>query len=89
MVLGAYEQMFNAPDANTLDKYERRFHWFKKTLKEFDVKWAGVFPEYWGMPCFLIYEFCSCTRIAITEILNAQGNNSDVAVLMSALLTTI
>ena len=38
-------------------------------MKDFEAKWTGVFPDYWGINCYLVYEFCSITRIALTEIL--------------------
>lgn len=48
-----------------------------------------IFPEYWGITCHLIYEFCSLTRLQVTETLEAKAHNADVAVLMKALQSTL
>ena len=47
MVLDGYVQAFNQAENKNLDKYERRFAWISRNLKEFENRWNGIFPEYW------------------------------------------
>ena len=54
-------------------------------MEEFNEKFGRVVPEEWGMDCLLLYEFCSITRIHITNTLERTANTSNVAVLMKAL----
>ncbi len=44
-----------------------------------------MIPIEWGMDCLLLYEFCSITRIHITNILERTSTNTSVAILMKAL----
>lgn len=69
IVLEGYQQTFKDPENEQLDKHERRFGWLWRRLKEFDNKWNGIFPEYWGIHCYIVYEFCGLTRLSTTETL--------------------
>lgn len=62
-----------------------------RSLKEFDSQNGTIFPEYWGMTYNIIYEFCGITRIQITNMLEkkAMSSDTDVAVLMKALQSTL
>ena len=85
LTLKSYSSAFSRSENQSLDQHERRFAWLWRDLDDFEKKWAGVFPEYWGMTCMLIYEFCSLTRIGCTETLEKYANNTDLTVLMKAL----
>lgn len=58
-------------------------------MDEFEGKFGTVFPEYWGINCFLLYEFCSVTRLHLTTILERGGGSSNVAILMKSLDLTL
>lgn len=40
-----------------------------RAMKDYDTIWNTVFPEYWGMLCYIYHEFCGSTRLHLTEIL--------------------
>lgn len=48
-----------------------------------------MFPEYWGIHCFILYEFCSITRLHLTNILEKGVSSSNVAILMKSLEVTL
>lgn len=52
-----------------------------------DFKFGNVFPEYWGINCFILYEFCSITRLHLMGILEKGAPN--VAILMKSLDVTL
>lgn len=89
MVLAPYQQMYSQQENATLENTERRYGWIKRKMDEFEGKFGQVFPEYWGINCFLLYEFCSVTRLHLTMILERGGGNSNVAILMKSLDLTL
>eukprot|EP00828_Plagiopyla_frontata_P010156 TRINITY_DN1532_c0_g1_i3.p1 TRINITY_DN1532_c0_g1~~TRINITY_DN1532_c0_g1_i3.p1 ORF type:complete len:676 (-),score=86.16 TRINITY_DN1532_c0_g1_i3:49-1836(-) len=88
ILLRPYEDVFLQPENCQLEQTERRYSWLWRQLKEFDMNFSGIFPQYWGMHCYIIYEFCSITRLQLTQILESR-NQHDVNVLMKALQITI
>jgi vacuolar protein sorting-associated protein 53 len=84
-----YQDLYSHAENSSLENTEKRYGWLWRNLKEFDNKYGKIFPEYWGMHCHLIYEFCGITRIQITEMLEKRALSSNVAVLMKALESTL
>lgn len=82
-------QIFEQPEYSSFDKYDRRFSELQRRLKEFQSRWNGVFPEYWGIICYIIYEFCSQTMISVSDLLKKNGRNIDTKLLIDALTITI
>ena len=54
-------------------------------MEDFNSKYQSIIPTEWGMDCLLLYEFCSITRIHLTETLGKTYNSVNVAVLMKSL----
>jgi hypothetical protein len=67
-----YTELFTQPENRNLENTERRYAWLARTLKEFDTKFASVFPEYWAVHCALYVEFSSVTRLHINDILERK-----------------
>ena len=57
-------------------------------MKEFESKWNGVFPEWWGIVAHLINEFCGFTRVAITRIFE-KNPNQDLTIMLRCLSQTM
>lgn len=91
LALKPYSETFLTAENSSLENTERRYGWLLRTIKEFEAQFSVVFPEYWGMVCNIIYEFCGITRIQITNLLEKKSVASDVqvAVLMKALQSTL
>lgn len=49
-------------DASKLDRFERRFAWFRARLDERRGVWA-LFPEAWRVPQTLCLTFCKITKV--------------------------
>ena len=58
-------------------------------MENFNDKFGKVLPIEWGMDCLLLYEFCSITRIHLTQILERTASTVSVAILMKALELSI
>lgn len=91
LILKPYSETFQTNENSSLENTERRYGWLLRSLKEFESQNGTIFPEYWGMICNIIYEFCGITRIQITNMLEkkAMSSDTDVAVLMKALQSTL
>ena len=89
IVLEPYNKTFASDENSSLENTERRYGWLWRTWKEFDMIFNNVFPLYWGIQCSIFYEFCGDTRVQTTRTLEIKSNNTDVAVLMKALQTTL
>ena len=89
LILKPYNETFQSNENASLENTERRYGWLLRSLKEYEQQFSSIFPEYWGMTCNIIYEFCGITRIQITNMLEKKAMNSDVAVLMKALQSTL
>jgi hypothetical protein len=48
---------------------EKRYVWFRRALKELDVRYDGVFPKQWRMSQRFCEQFCNVTRSAIEDSL--------------------
>lgn len=58
-----YQTIFSmSGDAAKLDRFERRFAWFKQRLEERKEVW-GVFPASWRVPQTLCLTFCKITKV--------------------------
>lgn len=51
-------------DAAKLDRFERRFAWFKGRLEERKEVW-GLFPAAWRVPQVLCLTFCKITKVCV------------------------
>jgi hypothetical protein len=61
-----YQTIFSmSGDAAKLDRFERRFAWFKGRLEERKELWA-VFPTHWRVPQTLCLTFCKITKVRAT-----------------------
>ena len=66
-ILNPYTETFEMKENQSIDKFERRFGWMWRNMKEYESKWEGVFPSYWGASCFLLYEFCGLTKMSVQK----------------------
>jgi hypothetical protein len=65
-----YQTIFSmSGDAAKLDRFERRFTWFKGRLEDRKEVWA-VFPQSWRVPQTLCLTFCKITKVG-SELLDA------------------
>lgn len=93
--LREYRQIFKATDeAGSLDNISRRFAWFNRALKTYDIEHSPVFPQYWRVNEMLANSFCSGTRDDFRGILErstkrAEGPSLDVNLLLSCLQETL
>ena len=69
VVLRPYNEEFTKPANATIEVIERRYPWINRRLKEIETIYEGIFPDYWGMRCFILHEFCGMTRLHIADIL--------------------
>ncbi|KAG2492670.1 hypothetical protein HYH03_009085 [Edaphochlamys debaryana] len=80
-----------AAHATRLDKFERRFAWFRSRLEEKREVW-GVFPEHWRVPQVLCLTFCKITKAHLKRILSDDealaGLRTDVGPLVKAVVAT-
>ena len=59
-------------------------------MEDFNNTFEKVFPKEWGVHCYIYYEFCSITRLNLTEILEKTSyQNVNVAILMKSLECTL
>lgn len=69
IILKQYQEQYGNAEAAILENTEKRFGFIKRKMEDFNQKFGKVLPAEWGMDCLLLYEFCSITRIHITNIL--------------------
>ena len=69
IILKQYEEQYGDPENAVLENTERRFGFIKRKMENFNDRFGKVLPIEWGMDCLLLYEFCSITRIHLTQIL--------------------
>jgi vacuolar protein sorting-associated protein 53 len=89
IILKQYEEQYGSPDNAVLENTERRFGFIKRKMEDFNERFGKVLPLEWGMDCLLLYEFCSITRIHLTQILERTASTVSVAILMKALELSI
>lgn len=80
--------------AGSLDNISRRFSWFNRMLKTYDVEHAAIFPPYWHVNEMLANAFCESTRDDFKGILQRSarrpdGQTFDVNLLLSCLQETL
>ena len=88
--MGAYQQIFstNEPPSTKLEKTDRRYAWMKKLLSRKQPFW-DVFPKSWEVSSLLCTSFCKITKAHLSETLDSQRDNLDVANLLKALHSTL
>lgn len=60
-------------ETSKLDRFERRFAWFRSRLEDKKDQWA-IFPESWEIPRTLCLTFCNITKAHLKQILsNDEG----------------
>jgi hypothetical protein len=58
-------------DAASLDQIERRFSWFRRILREMEVRFASTFPVHWRVPHRLCVAFIMMTNDQLLLVLNS------------------
>ena len=89
IILGPYNEEFSKPENATIELIERRYPWILRKLKEVEEKYYDVFPHYWGLKCFILREFCSCTYVHLMDIFEKKANQIEVVSLLKALQSTL
>ncbi|KAL5113468.1 Vacuolar protein sorting-associated protein 53 [Pleosporales sp. CAS-2024a] len=93
--LREYRQVFRGNDeAASLDNISRRYSWFNRMMKTYDVEHAALFPPYWRVNEMLANSFCEGTREDFKGILQrsmrrGDGQTLDVHLLLSCLQETL
>eukprot|EP00878_Enallax_costatus_P033636 GHUV01037174.1.p1 GENE.GHUV01037174.1~~GHUV01037174.1.p1 ORF type:complete len:827 (+),score=323.16 GHUV01037174.1:597-3077(+) len=85
-----YQTIFSmSGDAAKLDRFERRFAWFKQRLEERKEVW-GVFPASWRVPQTLCLTFCKITKAAVKRLLSDSEEvvREDVGPLIKTVVAT-
>ena len=80
--------------AGSLDNISRRYAWFNRMLKTYDIEHAAIFPVHWRVNELLANSFCEGTRDDYKNILQrsarrADGQTLDVNLLLSCLQQTL
>ena len=91
--LRQYRQIFKGDqEAGSLDNIDRRYSWFKKTLKAYDDEHAAIFPTHWRVNEIMANVFAEGTRDDYKGILSRttrSGQTLDVKLLLSCLQQTL
>ncbi|KAI1617846.1 Vps53-like protein [Exophiala viscosa] len=91
--LRQYRHIFKGDqEAGSLDNIDRRYAWFKKTLKVYDEEHAAIFPPHWRVNEVLANAFAEGTRDDYKGILlrtTRNGQAIDVRLLLSCLQQTL
>ncbi|KIX99045.1 uncharacterized protein Z520_05506 [Fonsecaea multimorphosa CBS 102226] len=91
--LRQYRHIFKGDqEAGSLDNIDRRYAWFKKTLKIYDEEHAAIFPSHWRVNEILANVFAEGTREDYKGILartTRNGQTIDVQLLLSCLQQTL
>lgn len=88
--MAVYQTIFSmSGDAAKLDRFERRFAWFKGRLDERKEVW-GLFPTAWRVPQVLCLTFCKITKAAVKRVLSDSEEvvADDVGALLKAVVAT-
>jgi len=72
-MLRPYQEIFEPgkPDSE-FENARRRFSWLKRTLKEYEEKYLGVFLDHWYIEHMIAQEFCRQTKLHLDEILSLK-----------------
>lgn len=93
--LREYRQVFRGNDeAGSLDNISRRYSWFNRMLKTYDLEHAALFPPHWRVNEVLASAFCDSTKQDYKDMLKRQSNRMegqtmDVNLLLAALQETL
>lgn len=91
--LRQYRTIFRGDqEAGSLDNIDRRYAWFRKTMKIFDEEHAAIFPQHWRVGEILAHVFAEGTREDYKGILSRStrgGQTLDVRLLLSCLQQTL
>ena len=91
--LRQYRHIFKGDqEAGSLDNIDRRYAWFRKTLKVYDEDHAAIFPPHWRVNEILANVFAEGTRDDFKGILSRttrNGQTIDVKLLLSCLQQTL
>lgn len=97
--VGVHPMRFRDTDADhiqagSLDNIGRRYSWFTRMMKTYDVEHASIFPSYWRVNEMLANSFCEGTREDFKAILQrsmrrGDGQTLDVDLLLSCLQETL
>jgi vacuolar protein sorting-associated protein 53 len=70
--MGVYSAVFSASatDARMLDRFERRYTWYRQRLEEKAPVWEAIFPASWRVPQTLALAFCKVTKAALARLLS-------------------
>eukprot|EP00052_Salpingoeca_macrocollata_P024764 m.223021 g.223021 ORF g.223021 m.223021 type:complete len:878 (+) comp22314_c4_seq5:1676-4309(+) len=84
-----YQSVFNpSAEAAWVDKIDRRYAWFKRTLASYMESCAEIFPEEWTVPELIAVRFCELTRSELARLLHDRHADLDVKLLLFALVKT-
>ncbi|KAI9687285.1 MAG: Vacuolar protein sorting-associated protein 53 [Bathelium mastoideum] len=93
--LREYRQIFRGnEEAGSLDNISRRYSWFNRMLRTYDMEHANIFPPHWRVNERLANTFCEGTREDYKGILQRSmrrndGQPPDVNLLLSCLQETL
>lgn len=91
--LRQYRTIFKADqEAGSLDNIDRRYAWFRKTMKIYDEEHAAIFPQHWDVGKVLAHVFAEGTKEDYKAILSRStrgGQTLDVRLLLSCLQQTL
>ena len=76
------------PNPASLDQMERRYSWFRRTLRDLDDKFTNVFPLGWNVHYTFTKTFLNMTK-AHLETLFSTKKDVNVTILLKALQRTI
>lgn len=94
-MLREYRRVFGGSDeAGSLDNIARRYSWFNRMIKTYDLEHASIFPPHWRVGESLANAFCEGTRDDFKGILQrsmrrTDGQTLDVNLLLSCLQETL
>ena len=91
--LRQYRTIFKGDqEAGSLDNIDRRYAWFRKTMKIYDEEHAAIFPQHWEVAKVLAHVFAEGTKEDYKGILSRStrgGQTLDVSLLLSCLQQTL
>eukprot|EP00053_Salpingoeca_punica_P016055 m.149724 g.149724 ORF g.149724 m.149724 type:complete len:855 (+) comp16865_c0_seq1:404-2968(+) len=71
-----------------VDKIDRRYAWFKRTLAAYIENTSDIFPESWKMPELIAVRFCEVTSNELTRIMRERVAELDVKLFLFSLQKT-
>eukprot|EP00457_Paulinella_chromatophora_P001678 gb/GEZN01001680.1/.p1 GENE.gb/GEZN01001680.1/~~gb/GEZN01001680.1/.p1 ORF type:complete len:936 (-),score=172.77 gb/GEZN01001680.1/:76-2814(-) len=87
--LDPYEKTFGRDQGQaTLESIEKRYGWMRKTLRDYDMTYANIFPAKWDVPAIMARDFCAITHTQITEAIEKAKLDLDVNLLIRGLQKT-